>query len=60
MASAQAQAQDAKRSKVTGLYLVEWSVLGRQQGGHQQAQLGTGSKRHGKQTRQIKMVSCGS
>lgn len=45
---------------VTGLYLVEWSVLGRQQGGRQQARLGTGSKIHRKQTRQIEMVSRGS
>ena len=37
-------------------YLVEWSVLGRQQGGRQQARLGAGSKVHGKQTRQIEMV----
>lgn len=34
--------------KKTWWYLVEWSVLGRQQGGHQQAQLGTGSKMHRK------------
>lgn len=54
-AGAGAQAQDAEREKGAGLYLVGWSVLGRQQGGRQQAQLGTGSKIHGKQTRQIKM-----